>query len=176
MPYSFYVTDSFGNRVPVNIRPACQKDFEQTVADHWQTNWTSEFIRNREYKKYAMEITLTGELAGLLVYKTLVQDRCLRLFYMEAAPKSNPTLVKPGRRKYYNIGKAFLAFSVAHAMAAGLDGTLSFKAKTTELFYHYRKDFGAIPLGYAPFELLLLAEDGRTLLEEYYMEEVSEDE
>ena len=64
-----------------------------------------------------------------------------------------------------------MAFAVVEARAAGMEGTLSFKAKTTELYYHYIRDFNAIPLGYAQYELLLLAEDGQSLLQQYYIEE-----
>ena len=114
MNLSFFITDRFGNRVPVHIRPARQEDFHQTKTDHWQTKWTSNYIQNPEHERFAMKVAATGELVGLLACKPLPKDNCLRLIYMEAAPHSNPTLVKRENKKYNGVGRAFLAQGIAY--------------------------------------------------------------
>ena len=172
---SYYVTDHLGNRVPVHIRPARENDYQQTVSDHWQTKWTSKYIQNREHERFAMEAATTGELLGLLACKPLPKDNCLRLVYMEAQPQSNPTLVKSKPKKYNGVGKGFIAFGVYYAITLGMDGTLSFKAKTSELLDSYKKRYGARQLFYDDFEMILFPEAGLPILNDY-LEEESEDD
>lgn len=175
MNYSFYVTDHLGCRVPVNIRPAEKCDYHATVTDHWQTKWTSSFIQNHDYEKFAMEVTETKELIGLLACKILVKDQCLRLVYMEAAPQSNPTLVKKKDKKYNGVGKVFIAYGVSYAVSLGMDGTLSFKAKTSELANWYQNQYGARRLLYDDFEMIMFPEAGYPILKDY-IEEVPRDD
>ena len=119
-----------------------------------------------------MTITETEELIGLCACKLLPKDNCLRMVYMESEPASNPTLVKTKARKYYGIGKAFLAWAVCNSLERGFDGTLCFKAKTTQLFLHYRARYGALPLLYSEYEMILLPENGLQLLTDYTNEVV----
>lgn len=175
MNLSFYVTDRFGNRVPVQIRQAQTRDYLRTKKDSWQTDWTSKYIQQRQFRKFAMETLKSGTLLGLLACEPLAEDNCLRLVYMETEPCSNPTLVKRENRKYNGVGRAFMAKSVAYAQSLGMDGTLSFKAKTTELFDHYRSVYGAIPLPYGDYELILFPENGIMILNDY-MEVINNDD
>ena len=167
MSYSFYVTDYFGNRVPVHIRPAREADFDQTESDNWQTSWKTPYIQRGQLEKYAMIVEGSEELIGLCALKLVPEGSCVRMVYMESHPQSNPTLVKTNARKYYGIGKAFLAWAVADAINRRFDGTLCFKAKTTELFYHYRNRYGALPLPYSEYEMVLFVEAGLQLLDDY---------
>ena len=171
MPYSFYVTDHFGNRVPVNIRPASREDYQQTKTDQWQTNWNSPYIRQRKLKKFAMLTCEEKELVGLLAIEPLPENYCLHMAYMEASPTSNPTLAKHSERKYYGIGKAMFAFAIEQSILSGFDGTLVFKAKTTELYYHYIGEYHAMPLGHTGYELILFPDAGLPILESYEEEE-----
>ncbi len=171
MSYSFYVTDHVGNRVPVHIHSATEADFQRTVDDSWQTSWTTQFIQQRQLEKYAMVAIETKELIGLCACRLLPKDNCLRMVYMESEPGSNPTLVKTNPRKYYDIGKAIIAYAVERAIRAGMDGTLSFKAKTTQLYKHYIEDFGARPLPYGDYELILFPEAGFSVLQNYLHKE-----
>lgn len=167
MYYSFYVTDQDYDINDVKIVPATQEDYEITATEHWQTDWTSEFIQQNHLEKYAMRKYYSNELIGLMACYPQCNNNCIRLVYMEAAPNSNPTLVKSEQRKYYGIGKCFLAFATMRCIELGLDCTLSFKAKTTELFWHYIRDFGAIPLRRSGYDLILFPECCLPILETY---------
>ena len=167
LTYSFYVKNIQDFSVPVIIQDATEVDYLETVENHWQTDWTTGFIQQEKYHKVAMYVKETHELIGLCAYYPLPTSNCLRLVYMECAPSSNPTLVKRKQRKYYGIGKCFIAFHVLTCLQEQFDGTLVFKAKTTELFWHYIKDFGAIPLRRANYELILFPENGIPLLESF---------
>lgn len=175
MQYLFYVTDQELKPNDVIIRPAIEEDFQKTISENWQTDWSSPFIQQSHLEKYAMVKTYSKELLGLLACYPQEENNCLRLVYMEAAPNSNPTLVKTNQRKYYGIGKCFLAFATMHCLELDLDCTLVFKAKTTELFRHYIRDFGAIPLRRSGYDLILFPEYTIPILDTYQIRRVEYD-
>ena len=167
MSYSFYVTDRFGNRIPVHIRSATKADLVRTIDENWQTDWTSDYIQQNEGKIISMEIRASKEVIGLCLCEPFPAGYAEHMVYMESSPSSNPTLVKPSARKYYDIGKVFMAYGVLVSLEDHFDGTLFFKAKTTQLYQHYIRDFGAIPLSHNSYDLLLLPENGLELLKAY---------
>lgn len=171
MSYAFYVTDQDQNKIPVSLSPASRSDCIETRANHWQTDWTSEYIQQDHFDKYAMVVENTGELIGLLACEPIPEQYCLFLAYMEAAPDCNPTLVKKDERKYYDIGRAFIAFSVQLAFASDCDGTLSFRAKTTALLEHYTRVYGAKRLNHYSYDLILFPEDGIRTLKHFTKED-----
>lgn len=172
MHYSFYVLDQESKVNDVIIRPATEENYKKTISENWQSDWSSTFIQQNHLEKYAMVKTYSKELIGLLACHPQVENNCIRLVYMEAAPNSNPTLVKTNQRKYYGIGKCFLAFATMRCLELDLDCTLVFKAKTTELFWHYIKDFGAVPLRRSSYDLILFPEYTIPILETYQIGEV----
>lgn len=168
MPYSFYVTDHPGNRVPVHVRPATEADFQATVIDRWGSDWTSEFIQNPAFEKFAFVSRSTGRLIALGAYEDRKGWYSIQICFAETEPKSHPRLVaKREERRYTNVGKTIIAYGVLLSIQSGYDGTVHFKAKTTELYQHYKKDFGALDLPYEPYALILFGEQAMMLLNEF---------
>lgn len=170
MAYRFYVYDSNGQPIPVRIRKANLSDYRATKSN-WQTEWTTAYIQDPRFDKYAMVNEDNGELIGLCAYMPNPKMRCANMMYMEAAPNSNPTLVKEGAKKYHEIGKAFFAFGVLYSLEHGGDGSLFFKAKTTELLYYYEKAFGARVLRHNSYDMFLFDKAALTLLRDFETEE-----
>ena len=172
MSYSFYVTDRFGNRIPVHIRPATESDFQQTVDDSWQTSWSTEFVRDVTLEKYAFEAGDARELVALGAYYDDQPGVCVYIAYAEAHPESNPTIiVKKEDRRYYGIGKMVIAFGVFLSLQHGYDGTVYFKALTTKLYLHYKKDFGALDMPAGHYMLIIFDAVAQALLKDYVKEE-----
>lgn len=132
-------------KVPVTIAEMNPEDAERTNEhSRWQTDWTSEFISEKSYLKYAVK-TSEDELIALGAYEILENALVVHIVYMESQPESNPTINTEGR-KYGGIGKVLLAFGIKLSIDSGFGGDIIFEAKTPELAMHYVKDFGAVPL------------------------------
>ena len=172
MDYNYYVLDVESSRqVPVVFRAATSVDFDKTIFGHWQTNWHSGYLQDQRFDKYAMVVADSGELISLLACQPDKRNRAAKLVYLESHPASNPTLVKGKLKKYHGIGKAFMAFAVDYSLSHGGDGSLYFKAKTTELYWHYIRDFGACPLRHGSFDLFLFASEAKLLQSDYTRKE-----
>lgn len=131
--------------IPVYIEKMTSADAASTnLPPVWQTDWTSDFISNPEYLKYAVR-TPEGELVALGAYEILSDSLVVHIAYLESHPGSNPTLQKD-RRRYHGIGRVLMAFGIKLSIDNDFGGDITFEAKTPELEQHYIKDFGAVPL------------------------------
>ena len=172
MSYSFYVIDHVGNRIPVHIRSATQKDFERTKSDGWASDWTSDFIRDPALEKYAFVTKCRDEVIALGAYYDDKQGISIFISYAEAHPASNPTIVvKKEDRLYYDIGKMVIAFGVQLSLERGYDGTVYFKALSTELYHHFKRDYGAVDIPAGPHMLIIFDDIARNLLNTFAEEE-----
>lgn len=167
----FYVIDATNmNKLPANIRPATRDDFLRTEQEHWQTSWMSEFIQDPDLEKYALEISETNELIGLGAYRNMPEGVLVYVEYIESSPESNPTLSRS--RKYKGIGAALLAFGIQLSIDYGYGGSIFLKAKTSEIWEHYIRNYGAIPFSRAnPFLLLIDGQAALDLFKQYLEEE-----
>ncbi len=168
---SYYVIDAAsGAHVPAQIRLATQEDFQRTVREEWQTSWLSGFIQDMALEKYALEITGTKELVGLGAYRDVPDGLLVYVEYIESAPSSNPTIKRD--RKYRGIGAALLAYGVQLSVDYGYGGAIYLKAKTTEIWEHYIRDYGAEPFSRVdPYLLLLEGDAARRLFSQFLKEE-----
>ena len=120
MTLQYFVTASdTGNRIPIEVDKSTPADLAATK-ESWQTDWTSEFIGDRETE------------SSMFVY----------IEYIESHPESNPTLTI--QKKYLGIGRMMIAFGIQLSIDSGKNGVVTFEAKTDELAKHYIRDFGAI--------------------------------
>lgn len=167
----YYVIDAANmNKLTANIRPAIEKDFLKTEQEHWQTSWMSEFIQDTALEKYALEIRETNELIGLGAYRNMPEGVLVYVEYIESSPESNPTL--SCSRKYKGIGAALLAFGIQLSIDYGYGGSIFLKAKTSEIWEHYIRNYGAIPFSRAnPFLLLIEGQAAQDLFTQYLEEE-----
>lgn len=121
-----------------------QQDAESTNAQPlWQTSWTSEYLADSNFKRYAAKVG--NELIALAAYEILENALVIHIVYMEVHPESNPTLDEDDP-KYTGIGRFLIAHGIKLSIDNGLTGDVVLEAKTTELALHYEKDFGAILL------------------------------
>lgn len=171
---NLFVLDALkGEKIPSVVESATNEDFELTAG--WQTSWLSpEAIAMPN--KVALHRKDNHELLGLMSY--IVDDRSLavEIIYIESARHSNANLLRSGDnpKKYIGIAKALFAYAVDISIAAGFDGIVVFKAKTSELVKYYIKEFGAKHAGsYDPFRLILW-EDAAAKILAYYEEGGSE--
>ena len=141
MILQYFVTASdTGNKVPVEIDRSMPADLMATK-EHWQTDWTSDFISNPALEKYTAR-TESGEIVALGAYRETESSMFVYIEYIESHPESNPTLT--AKRKYLNIGRMMIAFGIQLSIDSGKNGVVTFEAKTDELAKHYIRDFGAI--------------------------------
>lgn len=167
----YYVVDAITNtQVPAMIRPATQDDFFKTEDEQWQTSWLSKFIQQDALEKYALELSDTKELVGLGAYRDVPEGILVAVEYIESAPGSNPT--QTSSRKFRGIGAALLAFGVQLSIDYGYGGTIYLKAKTSEVWEHYIRDFGAVPFSHAdPFMLLIDGDAAKKLFSQFLEED-----
>lgn len=141
MILQYFVTASdTGNKVPVEIDRSTPADLIATK-EHWQTDWTSDFISDPALEKYTAR-TESGEIVALGAYRETESSMFVYIEYIESHPESNPTLT--AKRKYLNIGRMMIAFGIQLSIDSGKNGVVTFEAKTDELAKHYIQDFGAI--------------------------------
>ena len=144
MQFRPFVFDRANQQIPVSIQQMTQQDATTTnVPPVWQTSWTSEYLEDERFEKYAAKIN--GELIALGAYEILEYALVVHLAYMEAHPASNPTL-NAGIPEYTGIGRMMIAYGIKLSIDHGFAGDVVLEAKTTELARHYEKDFGAVLL------------------------------
>ena len=144
MRFQPFVYNKENQQIPVIIVPMTEQDAKQTdERPLWQTSWSSKFLANPRFEKYAAKIG--NELVALAAYEILENALIVHLVYMEAQPESNPTLDE-GNPKYTGIGRLMIAYGIKLSIDNGLTGDVVLEAKTTSLAQHYEQDFGAILL------------------------------
>lgn len=144
MQFKPFVFDRADQQVPVSIVPMSRSDAEFTnLSPAWQTSWTSEYLAEERFKKYAAKVG--DELIALCAYEILNHSLVVHIVYMEAQPESNPNL-DGGRPKFTGIGRLMIAYGIKLSIDNGFAGDVVLEAKTTELARHYEKEFGAVPL------------------------------
>ena len=139
-----FVLDRIDQQIPVSIVPMVQADAELTnLLPVWQTSWTSEYLTEERFEKYAAKEG--DELIALGAHEILNGSLVVHIVYMEAQPESNPNL-DGGTPRYKGIGRLMIAYGIKLSIDNGFAGDVVLEAKTTELARHYEKDFGAVPL------------------------------
>ena len=168
---SYYVIDTATHtKVPAIIRPAVQDDFLKTESERWQTSWLSKFIQQNVLEKYALELSGTKELVGLGAYRNVPDGILVAVEYIESAPSSNPT--QTDSRKFRGVGAALLAFGIQLSIDYGYGGAIYLKAKTSEIWEHYIRDFGALPFSRTdPFMLLIDGDAAKNLFAQFLEED-----
>ena len=139
-----FVFDRDGKRIHVLIFPMSSEDALRTTAHpKWQTSWTSSYLANRDFEKYAVKAG--DELIALGAYEVQEAALVVHIVYMEAEPGSNPVIVGKNR-KYTGIGKVLIAYGIKLSIDHGFGGDVVLEAKTSELAEHYSRDYGAVRL------------------------------
>mgnify|MGYP000010974479 FL=1 len=139
-----FVFDRMNRQIPVSIVPMTQADAELTnLPPVWQTSWTSEYLMEECFEKYAARVD--DELIALGAYEILSNSLVVHIVYMEAQPESNPNL-DDGKPKYTGVGRLMIAYGIKLSIDNGFAGDVVLEAKTTELARHYEWDFGAVRL------------------------------
>ena len=144
MRFQPFVYDRLKQQIPVTITPMTQSDADLTNEPPlWQTSWTSEYLADERFEKYAAKVG--DELIALGAYEILESALVVHIVYMEAHPESNPTL-DDGAPMYTGIGRLLIAYGIKLSIDHGLTGDVVLEAKTTKLAKHYEDDFGAVKL------------------------------
>lgn len=144
MQFKPFVLDKKNRKIPVSVEPMTQLDADSTnLPPVWQTSWTSEYLADERFAKYAAKVG--NELIALGAYEILENSLVVHIIYMEAHPESNPT-IDNGEPKYRGIGRLMIAYGIKLSIDNGFAGDVVLEAKTTSLARHYEKDFGAVPL------------------------------
>lgn len=144
MQFKPFVFDKSGRQLPVSIASMTPTDAASTnFPPVWQTSWTSEYLAEQRFEKYAARAG--DELIALGAYEILDSSLAVHIAYIEAQPESNPTL-DGGKPKYTGIGRLMIAYGIKLSIDNGFAGDVVLEAKTTELANHYEKDLGAVPL------------------------------
>lgn len=169
MLLQYFITENAtGTVVPIEIVPAVQADLLATK-NGWQSDWTSEFIRDPKLEKYVAK-TDSGEIVALGAYREDEHGISIFIANMEAHPQSNPTFTV--NRKYSGIGRMMIAYGIQLSIDSGHGGVVTFAAKTDELYEHYVHDFHAVPI-FQPFsggpKLLMLADEGAQAIFSTYL-------
>lgn len=166
-----FVLNAQQEKVHVDIVEMTDEDAEETVNSlpKWQTAWTSKYISNRKYMKYAAKIG--SELIALVAYE-ISEILIVHIVYMEAQPASNPTLDK-GNPKYTGIGRMLVAYGIKLSIDNELRGEVLLEAKTTELAHHYERDFGAVRTAHSGLtpQYLIADEAAREIFSTYLEQE-----
>jgi hypothetical protein len=167
----YYVTQyDTGKDIPVTIRVAQNRDYKRTQSEHWQTDWFSDFIQQKDLMKYALEVSESHELIGLGAYRDVPEGILIYVEYIESAPNSNPNLSY--QKKYVGIGAVLLAYGIQLSIDHGYGGAIFLKAKTAAIRKHYIEEFGAVPFSRAdPYLLLIDGDAARALFFHYLKEE-----
>jgi hypothetical protein len=128
----------------VSIKEMTQAEAESTnVPPVWQTSWTSEYLSDTRFEKYAAKIG--EELIALAAYEVQKNSLVVHIVYMEAHPASNPTMDE-NAPKYTGIGRMLIAYGIKLSIDHGFAGDVILEAKTEDLARHYERDFGAVRL------------------------------
>jgi len=144
MHFQPFVLDKQKHQVQVAIAPMTDQDAAMTEhAPLWQTAWTSEYLADSRFEKYAAKVG--DETIALAAYEILENSLVVHIVYMEAQPESNPVLDE-GSPKYTGIGRLMIAYGIKLSIDSGLTGDVVLEAKTAELAAHYEKNYGAVQL------------------------------
>lgn len=144
MRFQPFVYDNNKQKIPALILPMTQEDADQTNASPvWQTSWTSDYLMNERFEKYAVKVD--DELIALGAYEILKNTLVVHIVYMEAQPESNPVL-DGDNPKYTEIGRLLIAYGIKLSIDYGFAGDVVLEAKTEKLARHYEQDFGAVQL------------------------------
>lgn len=144
MRFQPFVFNRQGEQISVTIEPMTGQDAELTNAQPlWQTSWTSEFLSDERFQRYAARAG--NELIALGAYEILENALVIHIAYLESHPESNPTLDE-GQPKYMGIGRMMVSYGIKLSIDNGLAGDVVLEAKTTALAKHYERDFGAVRL------------------------------
>ena len=144
MQFVPYVFDRNKDKIPVSIEPMTEANAKETdMPPVWQTSWTSDYLQNPKFEKYAAKVG--RELIALSAYEVLENSLVIHIVYMEAQPESNPTM-DGGKPKYTGVGQLLIAYGIKLSIDNGFAGDVVLEAKTTALANHYVKDFGAVAL------------------------------
>lgn len=140
MQFKPFVFDKMNQQVPVSIEPLYSSDAEAiNLPPVWQTSWTSEFLAEDRFEKYAAKVN--GELIASAAYEVLQNSLVVHIVYMEAHPDSIPT-IDGGNPAYRGIGRLLIAYGIKLSIDNGFAGDMVLEAKTTSLARHYENDFG----------------------------------
>ncbi len=144
MEFKPFVFDRKEEQVWVTIKQMTPADAEATNSQpYWQTSWTSDFLMDERFEKYAAKVG--NEVIALGAYEVLEDALIVHIVYVEAQPESNPTM--DGRDpKYTGIGRLMVAYGIKLSIDYGFAGDVVLEAKTTALAKHYERDFGAVRL------------------------------
>ena len=144
MKFSPFVFDADNNMIAVTIGSMASADAAMTDrAPYWQTSWTSEYLSEDRFEKYAAK--KGDELVALGAYEILKNSLIVHIAYMEAQPQSNP-VIAGSNPKYSGIGRLLIAYGIKLSIDNGFAGDVVLEAKTSQLAKHYEKDFGAVAL------------------------------
>ena len=144
MQFIPFVYDKSHTHISVSIEPMTLSNAEATNDQPlWQTSWTSEYLSDPRFEKYAAKAG--EELIALGAYEILKNSLVVHIAYIEAHPASTPTL-DGGKAKYFGIGRLMIAYGIKLSIDNGFAGDVILEAKTTELARHYERDFGAVRL------------------------------
>lgn len=142
MEFKPFVLGRDGAQIPVTIAPMTSADAQSTnETPPWQTSWTSEYLLDDRFEKYAAKVG--DELVALGAYEILENSLVVHIAYMEAHPASNPNL-DGGTPEYTQIGRLMIAYGIKLSIDNGLAGDVVLEAKTAQLAQHYERDFGAV--------------------------------
>lgn len=142
MEFKPFVLGRNREQVPASITPMAPADAQSTnETPQWQTSWTSEYLLDDRFDKYAAKVD--DELIALGAYEILENSLVVHIAYMEAHPESNPNL-DGGVPKYTEIGRMMVAYGIKLSIDNGLAGDVVLEAKSAQLARHYEKDFGAV--------------------------------
>ena len=159
----------------VQILQSSLEDFEKTVYDGWQSEWTGDYLSASDIDKYTVKAS-DGKIVALAAYKIIHQQAYVYIVYLESAPESNPVLTSREERKFRGIGRLLFAFAVKYSIDHGCRGDVVFEAKTDELAEHYLKDFHALEIPRAGFgtprRFMLSDSASWEIFSQYLMEEI----
>lgn len=165
---NLFVLDTLRNeKVPSVVVEATEDDLSLTAG--WQTNWLSPEASAMP-NKVALHRSDNNELLGLMSYVVDGRGLAVEIVYIESAGHSNANMLRDRSqpKKYIGIAKALFAYAVSVSIAAGFDGIVVFKAKTTELVEYYIREFGARHAGtYDPFRLILWEDSAARIMAEF---------
>ena len=116
MVLQYYVVETAtGKQIEIDIESATNEDLTSTK-EKWQSDWTSEFIRDPKLEKYVAK-TDAGEIVALGAYRE--DDHGISVFIanIEAHPESNPTISTV--RKYAGIGRMMIAYGIQLSIDSG---------------------------------------------------------
>ena len=126
MVLQYYVVETAtGKQIEIDIESATNEDLTSTK-EKWQSDWTSEFIRDPKLEKYVAK-TDAGEIVALGAYRE--DDHGISVFIanIEAHPESNPTISTV--RKYAGIGRMMMLMVFNCQLIVGMAALLPLKQK-----------------------------------------------